>query len=226
MSDELDNDDALASGLVLRTLERAEQATAERRIAAEPAFAARVAAWEERLAPLAEVASERPPPAELWSRIDLATSPAALRARPVAMSDSGWFPSAWLWAVGAGVAAAAAVLLLFVQLSGGPWTGVNPNQAGAQWAMTVERGRTLEVRASDPAIVAANAGRAFELWVIVGNSAPRSLGVFDPNGGRVTLPDVPGDVVPTLAISVEPPGGSPTGLPTGPVIFTGQLLRG
>lgn len=226
MSDELEADDALASGLVLRTLAPAEQAAAERRVAAEPAFAARVAAWEERLAPLAEVASERPPPSELWSRIDVATSPAALRSSTPLISDAGWFPSAWRWAVGAGVAAAAAVLLLFVQLSAGPWSGVAPNQAGAQWAMAVERGRTLDVRANDPAIVAAHAGRAFELWVIVGNSAPRSLGVFDPNGGRVTLPDMPGDAAVTVAISVEPPGGSPTGAPTGPVIFTGRLMRG
>ena len=129
------------------------------------------------------------------------------------------------WAVGAGVAAAAAVLLLFVQLGSGPWTAVSPNQPGAQWVMAVERGRTLDVRAGDPAIVAANAGRAFEMWLIVGEGPPRSLGVFDPRAGRVTLPDVPGDVVPTLAISVEPPGGSPTGLPTGPVIFTGRLVR-
>ena len=30
---------------------------------------------------------------------------------------------------------------------------------------------------------------------------------------------------PTLAVSVEPAGGSPTGLPTGPVIYTAPLLR-
>ncbi|MDQ4087135.1 MAG: anti-sigma factor, partial [Pseudomonadota bacterium] len=28
----------------------------------------------------------------------------------------------------------------------------------------------------------------------------------------------------TIALSVEPPGGSPTGLPTGPVVATGELL--
>jgi anti-sigma-K factor RskA len=29
----------------------------------------------------------------------------------------------------------------------------------------------------------------------------------------------------TLAVSVEPPGGSPTGLPTGPVIASGKLTK-
>src|SRR5439155_578629 len=31
--------------------------------------------------------------------------------------------------------------------------------------------------------------------------------------------------VPTLAVSVEPAGGSPTGQPTGPVIYTGRVER-
>jgi anti-sigma-K factor RskA len=225
MGDELDNDDALAAGLVLRTLDAAERAAAERRAAAEPAFAALVAAWEERLAPLAEAAPERPPPRELWSRIDLATSPVALRAPNPLVPDAGWFPSAWRWAVGAGVTAAAAVLLLFVQLGSGPWSNVAPNQGGAQWVFEVEGGRVLEVRATDAtAMQAANAGRAFELWVIAGNAAPRSLGVFDPRGGRVAIPVLPRDAAVTVAISVEPLGGSPTGAPTGPVIFTGTLV--
>ena len=28
----------------------------------------------------------------------------------------------------------------------------------------------------------------------------------------------------TIAVSVEPKGGSPTGLPTGPVIYSGQMI--
>jgi len=31
--------------------------------------------------------------------------------------------------------------------------------------------------------------------------------------------------VPTLAISLEPPGGSPTGQPTGPVLYTGPCVK-
>ena len=46
--------------------------------------------------------------------------------------------------------------------------------------------------------------------------------------GRVTLP-APPDValanVPALAVSLEPAGGSPTGAPTGPVLYTGKVER-
>jgi anti-sigma-K factor RskA len=31
--------------------------------------------------------------------------------------------------------------------------------------------------------------------------------------------------IPALAVSVEPPGGSPTGAPTGPVVYTGRVER-
>jgi anti-sigma-K factor RskA len=31
--------------------------------------------------------------------------------------------------------------------------------------------------------------------------------------------------IPALAISLEPKGGSPTGQPTGPILFTGPVIR-
>ena len=71
--------------------------------------------------------------------------------------------------------------------------------------------------------------QALELWIIVGDAAPRSLGVIDPSRPRAyQLPeDVRSDLAAgaALAISVEPSGGSPTGAPTGPVIAQGQLTE-
>jgi anti-sigma-K factor RskA len=46
--------------------------------------------------------------------------------------------------------------------------------------------------------------------------------------GRVTLPALP-DValagVPALAVSLEQQGGSPTGAPQGPVLYTGRVEK-
>ena len=46
--------------------------------------------------------------------------------------------------------------------------------------------------------------------------------------GRITLPALP-DValadVPALAVSLEQAGGSPTGAPQGPVLYTGDVER-
>jgi anti-sigma-K factor RskA len=72
--------------------------------------------------------------------------------------------------------------------------------------------------------VAIDAAHAFELWVIA-DGKPRPLGLLTPERGvplMVQASLVPPDGV--LAISVEPSGGSPTGLPTGPVPYKGAVL--
>ena len=67
-------------------------------------------------------------------------------------------------------------------------------------------------------------GRSFEVWAIPGsNQNPISVGVVtEPRTLNLNLQRVP-NLAPnhTFAISVEPPQGSPTGLPTGPVLMKG-----
>jgi anti-sigma-K factor RskA len=74
---------------------------------------------------------------------------------------------------------------------------------------------------------AAAPGRALELWVIEGSNPPISLGVLpDVPQARVPLPrELAARLGPgtTLAVSSEPPGGSPTGAPTGPVVAAGPV---
>jgi anti-sigma-K factor RskA len=73
------------------------------------------------------------------------------------------------------------------------------------------------------------ADKAFELWALPQSGAPQALGVI-PHGDLVRVPLAnPADEtlsnIPTLAVSVEPPGGSPTGKPTGPVLYSGRIER-
>ena len=69
--------------------------------------------------------------------------------------------------------------------------------------------------------------RVPELWLIPSDGVPRSLGLLDPSADQVIV--IPEALLPearrgaTLAISLEPEGGSPTGQPTGPVIAAGTL---
>ena len=72
-------------------------------------------------------------------------------------------------------------------------------------------------------------GKSLELWMLPTGAAPKSLGVIPDSGvGRIALP-APPDVafanVPALAVSLEPTGGSPTGAPTGPVLYSGKVER-
>jgi anti-sigma-K factor RskA len=74
--------------------------------------------------------------------------------------------------------------------------------------------------------------RALELWMLPDGGNPRSLGVVPivtpPGIARVELPataDQALQSIPALAVSLEPAGGSPTGQPTGPVLYTGPVQR-
>jgi anti-sigma-K factor RskA len=73
------------------------------------------------------------------------------------------------------------------------------------------------------------AGQSYELWLIAERApAPRSLGVIGENEYTVHRGlsfDAPTLHNATYAVSLEPPGGSPTGAPTGPVVFTGKLVQ-
>ena len=71
------------------------------------------------------------------------------------------------------------------------------------------------------------ANQSLQLWALPQKGAPRSLGVL--GRGKVeqlTAHEAEVQAVPTLAVSLEPKGGVPseTG-PTGPVLFTGALIR-
>jgi anti-sigma-K factor RskA len=74
------------------------------------------------------------------------------------------------------------------------------------------------------------AGRSYELWLISSQfPTPRSLGVV--GNDEFTQRPIPGNFdVATLrtasyAVSLEPAGGSPSGVPTGPVLFTGKIVE-
>lgn len=69
--------------------------------------------------------------------------------------------------------------------------------------------------------------RSLQLWALVPGGGPKSLGVLGRDKLlRLTAAETDVDRVPTLAISLEPQGGVPSaGGPTGPVLFTGALIR-
>ncbi len=74
------------------------------------------------------------------------------------------------------------------------------------------------------------AGKSYELWIVSDKlQRPRSLGVIGSNEftSRAALAAYDPDVVnqATYAVTVEPEGGSPTGLATGPIVFTGKLIE-
>lgn len=79
---------------------------------------------------------------------------------------------------------------------------------------------------AQPVALSVPEGRQLQLWIIEGTAPPRPLGLLDPaRPVALQLGEAAGALTQAVfAVSVEPPGGSPTGLPTGPVIQTGRAV--
>jgi anti-sigma-K factor RskA len=71
--------------------------------------------------------------------------------------------------------------------------------------------------------------RVPELWLIPSGGKPLPLGVLTADRpAQIAIPPALADQArrdAILAVSLEPPGGSPTGQPTGPVIGSGKLTN-
>jgi len=236
--------DRLAAEHVMGLLEGDERREAERLLASDRAFQSAVAAWQARFAELDETATPVAAGDALWRRIEsgLAAASAAeappLQAAdptPVVVPDPrNAFRALWrnlaFWRA-AGLAGAFATIALAVGL------GVLADRSARNPVMVA----VLLTEANQPAGVINTyrngqaelvpfetmqvpPGRAFEVWAIPGpNQNPISVGVVtEPRSLRLNLERVP-NLAPNhvFAISVEPPQGSPTGLPTGPVLMKG-----
>jgi anti-sigma-K factor RskA len=214
---------ALAGEYVLGVLDAAEAGEVAEALATHTELRRAVAFWEEQLHPLAQMIPTAEPPPDLWQAIetritDVPSKPATNRL---------WNNTVlWRWST-AGAAAAAAALALWIALTPAPGPSFvavlhSPQQDQASWVATGGR-HGLLVRAVTGA--APPPDRAFELWAIApGATRPRSLGVIPPDG-ELKLGALPPDLRDgaTLAISIEPVGGSPTQQPTGPVVFVGSV---
>ncbi len=208
---EQDASDILAAEYVLGTLPLAEREAAATRVRRDAHFAMAVARWETRLGSLNDAYDEAPAP-DLMPKIEARLFGTAPQKAPF---WKGWF---------AGAAAAAtlglAVLVIWPQSPApfAPLTTLAAEGSALRYDVAL-RGDELRVARIDGA--AAETGRVHELWLIVGDAAPVSLGLIEGDGVTLSVAGLAAGMV--LAISLEPTGGSPTGAPTGPVLVTGVI---
>jgi anti-sigma-K factor RskA len=228
---ERDGDDMLAAEYVLGVLSASDRQEVARRIESDAAFARLVETWEETLIPLADSYDEVSPPADLKQLIDARLFGDA--GAKAGAATTRLLNRLWLWR---GLAAASlAVAIMFGALF---FTQPEPQPPAPRLLATLSHEETeisvfaIYDAATGQVVLAEVAGERpadseFELWVIEGERAPVSLGLIEVDTDiRIDLAeDIAAlmQVGSVLAVSVEPPGGSPTGQPTGPVVALGEL---
>lgn len=237
-----DDLDRLAAEHVIGLLDGDERGQAERMLAEDPAFQEAVLAWQSRFFELDDTAPAIPPDDALWARID-GSLPAQAPARtaapaPVLIPDpASAFKALWrnlaFWRA-AGLAGAFATLALAVGL------GLLAERSARKPVMIAvlmtstniaecvinayADGRAEMIPFSNLKLPA---GRALEIWAISAQTqTPISVGVMTVEGTiKLDLQRVPGlRENQAFAASLEPPTGSTTGAPSGPVVMRGTAL--
>jgi anti-sigma-K factor RskA len=219
--DEPDNLDLIAAEYVLGTLTGAARRRFARRLARDPFAARRVRAWEDRFALLALRLAPVVPRPEVWEGVSRR------------IGDAGGRGGSWR--------RLAAVLAVLAVLGFGwaIWDQLRPrepqaiallaSEAGtALWQVALAAdGGSLEVEAVGD--VSVPDARSRELWALPADAAPVSLGLMPASGRvRLALDDRQRTALAlaaNVAVSDEPAGGSPTGAPTGAVLYVAPLTR-
>ena len=231
-------DDTAAAELALGLLDGEERAGALRRVLAEPPFAAQVDWWRTQFALLAPYTPAVSPPATLLARIEASLDRSATSS---ATSEATIVRRGWLWPSVAGLTSVAAAALLALLVTRPLPTPIAPppTRATTLLAAAITPTGTGEPVSAvfDPdagtlrlsAAALADARHSAQLWVIGADGKPYPLGLLRA-GDRTALTVAATDrarliATATLAVSIEPVGGSPTGVPTGPVVATGKLTQ-
>lgn len=232
------DEDVSAAEYSLRLLAGEEARHAAERAAADPAFAQEVARWRGRFATLEDETSANVPPSDVWQRIAAATAPqGAANDNTTALRRQ-----LLVWKSAAGglgaLAASLALVLAFAPRSLVPGRGAGEAPQAPLVALLGSDGQAAKVVASwspgarqlvlaVPGDLPPDPGHSRELWVIPAGGKPRSMGTMPASKQmHMRLAEALADLLSrgaTIAISVEPTGGSPTGQPTGPVIASGAL---
>jgi anti-sigma-K factor RskA len=223
----------LAGEYVLGTLRGGARRRFRQFLHSDYGLRAEVARWEAQLTPLAERIQPVAPPARVWkkivARLDAQGSGAAAGAD--ADSKTGWFNSLALWR-GLGVAASVMLVAALVLRIGAPPAGAPQMLAVLEEAdgarMVIEQPKAGLLKARLVRDWQSSPDKSHELWVIPAKGAARSLGVMNDKGETmISLAGLDAMLADgtLFAVTLEPKGGAPTGVATGPILCKGAIAR-
>lgn len=219
--------DLLIAEYVLGVLTREESEHVQAMAARDPRYQIAIAAWQQHFAHWLDQVPEVSPPPDTWKKIEQQLF-SNVSSQPPARSK-GW-SELRIWRLTAGALAAALLVSVFIifqpsRPSSPPLLArLEQSDGNTLFAVTMQpNGSVLFV----PTRTVDWQNKTAQAWVIAADGKPRSLGLLPTNASvMLTLPVDLSAVLTTgavLAVSLEPPNGSPTGLPTGPVIAQGKI---
>jgi anti-sigma-K factor RskA len=220
--------DRLAADYVAGTLRGPARRRFEALLPAHPVLRTAVREWQRRLMPLTAGIQPEKPPAAVWQRIEARIGGAAAAA-PVQRVRRRWWGELAVWRGLAAFTTVAAISLSILLGMPGPaqapivvvLSATGAGQPASFVASISGDGRAVVTKPLTQ--VSVQADRALELWAVPPQGAPRSLGLISAQGTTIVKKGRVLDNTAALAVSLEPPGGSPTGAPTGPVLWSGKL---
>lgn len=190
-------------------------------MAADANLRRQVRGWEDDIYPLLWSLAGRTPPRRVWRAIQSRLHPGA----------APWWRGLAFWRIASGALAAllvAGVVIYPMQVDRAAraqlMAVLQSPEAQAMLVVRADEAGGLHIHALQNLATRAG-GKSLELWAIPPGQAPQSVGLVSPEG-LTALRRAQGLAgVQQLAITLEPPGGSPTGAPTGPVIMSGDVLK-
>ncbi|MES2205986.1 MAG: anti-sigma factor [Pseudomonadota bacterium] len=224
--------DKLAAEYVLGTLRHGARKRFEHWMTLDENIRVSVYQWQNKLYPLIDYIPLVTPPARVWQSIE------ARLFKPAHSTSQGWWNTLSLWRYLSGLSLAASALLgLYIAKQPGlPLQSFTSGQyisvlSTAQHEPSIiidydELRQQLQL--TQLHLNAVPPQKTLELWSISEQGTPVSLGVLKNQKAMViALHRTQVELLKqtkAIAISLEPLGGSPTGLPTGPVLHSGKLL--
>lgn len=223
----------LAGEYVLGTLEGDDRLKVEAELKKNQELRRAIQEWEDRWVPMLEGLKPVTPPRNVWNAVELCMEG---EGKP-SLFENFW-NSLSFWRP-LGLVASAAVLILslyfglvsrfppgptapsYVALLGSP-------EAPAQWVARLDPGkRTMVIEVRQPPTLSPD--QSLELWMIPPEGRPPiSCGLLPISGSKTfEMTEYNMEMITEgrqLAVSLEPKGGSPTGQPTGPVLYQGSFV--
>ncbi len=245
--------DALAAEYVLGTLAGRARRRFEAWLKQDAALRITVNEWETRLTPMAAVIQEVLPPKRVWERVSAAIAPAAAStnaSRPSLWHNLVFWRGFGLTAAGAAAALMVfvgvrppeiveriKVVEKVIERAVPVADGTAAHQPSYVAALKDGKGETMLMiyagrKAGEMWVkfmgTSMPVDASLELWGLDLHGNPKSLGIVKAMGkNMIKLPDIAdkalGDYK-KLAVSMEPMGGSTSGKPTGPVMYSGECM--